>query len=48
LGPFHSLDRESSTLATWMHDAGYRTALLGKYMNGYPGRHVAPTYVPPG
>ena len=45
---FHGLDREGSTLATWLRDAGYRTALLGKYMNGYPGRAAAATYVPPG
>ena len=38
---------DSSTVATWLHDAGYRTALLGKYLNGYPNT-VAPTYVPPG
>src|SRR5919197_894183 len=35
--------RDSSTLATWLHAAGYRTALFGKYLNGYRG-----TYVPPG
>ena len=23
-------------VGTWMHDAGYRTGLLGKYLNGYP------------
>lgn len=33
---FHSLAREASTLATWMQAAGYRTVLLGKYLNGYP------------
>jgi N-acetylglucosamine-6-sulfatase len=27
---------ESSTLATWLRDAGYRTALVGKYLNRYP------------
>ncbi|GAB3897880.1 sulfatase [Microbispora bryophytorum] len=38
---------EASTLGTWMHDAGYRTALMGKYLNNYP--EGAPrTYVPPG
>lgn len=42
-----SLGLENSTMATWLHDAGYRTALLGKYLNGYPNG-VAPTYVPPG
>lgn len=26
---------EASNLATWLHDAGYRTGLVGKYMNGY-------------
>jgi N-acetylglucosamine-6-sulfatase len=37
---------ESSTLATWLHEAGYRTGLVGKYLNRYPfGRFP---YVPPG
>ena len=35
----------SSTLATWLHDAGYRTGLFGKYLNGYAS--LAPA-VPPG
>jgi N-acetylglucosamine-6-sulfatase len=26
---------ESQTLAVWLHDAGYRTGLAGKYMNQY-------------
>jgi N-acetylglucosamine-6-sulfatase len=34
---------DSSTIATWLHAAGYRTALIGKYLNGYQG-----SYVPPG
>ncbi len=33
---FHRLARESSTVATWMQAAGYRTVMLGKYLNGYP------------
>lgn len=38
---------EKSTIATWLQSAGYRTALYGKYLNGYP--HTAPSlYVPPG
>lgn len=37
---------ESDTLATWLHDAGYFTGLVGKYLNRYPfGRG---SYVPPG
>lgn len=42
LGGFASF-RDESTVATWLDGAGYRTALIGKYMNGYPG-----SYVPPG
>jgi N-acetylglucosamine-6-sulfatase len=39
---FGSQDR--STIATWLHDAGYATALVGKYLNGYSDTG----YVPPG
>jgi N-acetylglucosamine-6-sulfatase len=36
----------SSTLATWLKEAGYRTGLVGKYLNRFPfGR---PAYTPPG
>jgi N-acetylglucosamine-6-sulfatase len=35
---FYKLGREQSTIATWLHDAGYRTVLLGKYLNEYPGK----------
>ena len=38
---------EHSTVATWLDDAGYATALIGKYLNGYP-RTATQTYVPPG
>jgi len=38
---------EDSTIATWLHDAGYRTGLMGKYLNGYP-QGANPTYIPPG
>lgn len=43
----HKLGIERSTVGTWLQSAGYRTALIGKYLNGYPNT-VAPTYVPPG
>jgi len=46
-GKFHTNGDEKSTLATWMHDSGYRTGLLGKYLNGYP-ETVDPAFVPPG
>lgn len=44
---FHGLGLERSTLGVWMRRAGYRTALMGKYLNHYPGP-VPETYVPPG
>jgi N-acetylglucosamine-6-sulfatase len=49
---FYTLDREQSTVATWLQDAGYRTALIGKYFNGYPNDAIpagaSQTYVPAG
>jgi arylsulfatase A-like enzyme len=42
-GGFEAFD-DSSTLATWLDDAGYETALYGKYLNGY----LDSAYVPPG
>lgn len=39
--------RDGSTLATWLHDAGYTTGLFGKYLDGY--QHAGLTgYIPPG
>lgn len=38
---------DSSTLATWLQDAGYRTLYVGKYLNGY-GEDTTETYIPPG
>jgi arylsulfatase A-like enzyme len=32
---FHGLGLEESTLATWLQAAGYRTAMIGKYLNRY-------------
>ena len=44
------LGLESSTIATWLQSAGYRTALMGKYLNGYLEARGAGLfdYVPPG
>ncbi len=50
IGGFHrfqQLGLEHSTIAKWLQDSGYRTALLGKYLNGYPKGFPA-NYVPPG
>ena len=38
---------DSSTVATWLDDEGYRTGLFGKYLNGY-GSGTLANYVPPG
>ncbi len=38
---------DSSTLATWLDDAGYETGLFGKYMNLFPWE-LGEDYVPPG
>jgi N-acetylglucosamine-6-sulfatase len=53
---FYNAETETSTLATWLQDGGYRTALVGKYFNAYPEGLVPPDgfsspgrrYVPPG
>ena len=44
---FHAAGNESSTIGTWLKAAGYRTGLMGKYLNGYPNG-VAQNYIPPG
>jgi arylsulfatase A-like enzyme len=44
---FLGLGHEHSTVATWLHDAGYRTGLFGKYLNDY-GQEGDRTHVPPG
>jgi arylsulfatase A-like enzyme len=41
---------DASTIATWLQGAGYRTSLIGKYLNGYAQLWSSPNppYVPPG
>ena len=44
---FFTLGLEESTVAVALQAAGYRTVLLGKYLNGYPLAED-PLHVPPG
>lgn len=44
---FNESHEEDSTLPVWLQMAGYRTALMGKYLNNYPNREER-EYVPPG
>jgi arylsulfatase A-like enzyme len=44
---FYRLGNEDSTVATWLQDAGYRTALIGKYLNRYP-KGAKQNHMPPG
>ncbi|MEV4316175.1 sulfatase [Actinocrispum sp. NPDC049592] len=50
-GYFHGHGEESATFATALQAKGYRTAMMGKYLNGYqPADHQGgpQPYVPPG
>lgn len=44
---FYDLGLENVTVGKALHDAGYRTGLMGKYLNGYPNPND-PTHIPPG
>jgi len=42
---------DAQSIAVWLQTAGYRTSLMGKYLNGYPALwddQTEPPYVPPG
>jgi arylsulfatase A-like enzyme len=50
---FYTRGEEQHTFAVALKRAGYRTAMMGKYLNGYMGAGgkpsaAPPTYVPPG
>lgn len=47
---FRDRGLEARSVATWLQAAGYRTALVGKYLNRYPGdgANADFAYVPPG
>ena len=50
-GTFYQRGEEQATFAAALERIGYRTAMMGKYLNGYiPGQHLGGTrpYVPPG
>jgi arylsulfatase A-like enzyme len=47
-GKFFLEGQENSTLATWLQASGYRTAMMGKYLNNYPSEESGPNYIPPG
>jgi arylsulfatase A-like enzyme len=34
-GGYAALEHPADTLGPWLHDAGYQTAMVGKYLNGY-------------
>ena len=39
---FRDQGLQDSTIATWLHDAGYRTGLFGKYLNNYTDLGIPP------
>src|SRR3954464_689806 len=50
-GVFNGRGEEKSTWATALQGAGYRTAMMGKYLNGYTPAGLGdgkPLYIPPG
>jgi N-acetylglucosamine-6-sulfatase len=50
-GPGTFVGPDASTVATWLHQAGYRTGIYGKYVNLYALQcppHTAACYRPPG
>ncbi|MEA2348912.1 MAG: N-acetylglucosamine-6-sulfatase [Thermoleophilaceae bacterium] len=46
-GGFPAFHDATDDLPLWLQAVGYRTALVGKYLNGYPGA-LGPTEVQPG
>jgi len=50
MGGFDHFDNDGSTVAVWMHNAGYRTGIIGKYLNGYgrTAKSEGGAYIAPG
>lgn len=50
-GALKFVGADQSTLATWLHAAGYRTGMYGKYLTDYSKQcppYAAACYIPPG
>jgi arylsulfatase A-like enzyme len=49
-GGYSAFGADANTLPVWLHDAGYRTGYVGKYLNGYGFEALGndPTDIPPG
>ncbi|HZA89563.1 MAG TPA: sulfatase [Solirubrobacterales bacterium] len=45
---YAALEEKINTLPAWLHRAGYKTAHVGKYLNGYEGAVGDPREVAPG
>ncbi len=45
---FYDLGRQKECLPVWLSRAGVQTSHVGKYLNGFPGQQLKPTYTPPG
>jgi arylsulfatase A-like enzyme len=44
---FYNAGMDQNTVVIPLHAAGYRTGLVGKYLNGYPNPRTV-SYTPPG
>ena len=45
---FYDLGHQKDCLPVWLSRAGVTTSHVGKYLNGFPGKKLNPTYTPPG
>ncbi len=45
---FYDLGHQKDCLPVWLSEAGVTTSHIGKYLNGFPGKELSPTYTPPG
>lgn len=45
---FYDRGHQKDCLPVWLSEAGVTTSLIGKYLNGFPGKELKPTYTPPG